>query len=128
MNRTDHLSSPLLVLAVIGVIGVIGAPRAAVAYESECRPGNARNQTIEASVCAGVSVPACAYGLEAARGTLFGEHTWLAAEAMKRAGLAQFTHPADAAAHPVLDYFIAGTTVPGTAGESGEPSDPTVMR
>lgn len=90
---------------------VCALARPAAAYESQCRPGTTATSFIrdvlERSVCLPASEPECKPGLEFARGRQLGEHTWIAREAMVRAGLPT----ALVTREDALSYYIDGAPV-----------------
>ncbi|MCA9540952.1 MAG: hypothetical protein KC620_18760, partial [Myxococcales bacterium] len=59
----------------------------AFAFDSQCWPGDIRRRTTVDQAACFEGVAQCGDGPDAARGTLYGEHTWLVRQAMLHAGL-----------------------------------------
>jgi hypothetical protein len=115
-------------------------PALASAYESQCRDPDWRGgadleSSMEHSVCVLPDAPRstygtkeCAEGLDAARGRQLGEHSYITLQAMKLAGLPRFMWAEmNDPNNPVLEYYTAGTYVPGTNTPSLEPTGPGAM-
>lgn len=103
---------------------VLAASSPALAYETICREGAVPDllAALQKSICDPPSAPACAPGPASARGRLLGEHVWLAAEALERAGLGALN------AEPVsLAVWTDGAAAPDAGVPSIEPTGPGAM-
>lgn len=65
------------------------------AWESECRRGDIRQSRMQDSICHPERFQTCGEGLDAARGTQWGEHALITFLALERAGLGEFARRRD---------------------------------